>query len=461
MELPNLVDTDLKFFKVQDRNYVFDIPSSTLFEIYPDIKSILEKSIHQNSISYLEELEKEFNFLDWVEIIGELKHMIDHRHLTIHSSKIIPYELKEQNLNCITLHLCHDCNMQCAYCYQKEENFDKEPKYMSEEVAKKSIEFLFKKAHEDRIQLNLSGGEPLLNVDLIEFIIKIGRENEEKYEKELDIALFTNGTILNHRILKILAEGQVELIIHQDGQLEDNNKIDCLELLKDSGIQYQIKGLIHHYNLPNFLDTLKLYEKKGYSSINMEILGTKPENEYALTSKDIEVLKEYMSTFFERYKMGDPFVQRLYHVSLVMDLIKNRKNYGYACGTGKNYFCIAPSGDIYPCHLLVNKSEFQLGNVLKDTFNQKLRKNFYEPLHVLNREDCKRCWARYLCGGGCVGENFLVNNNLSDRYTTRCELTKFILEKAIETYCSSLAEEDKLILKHERRKKGREIYKIS
>ncbi len=461
MELPSLVDTDLKFFKIQDRNYVLDIPSSTLFEINSKLKPILEKSVHQKSLSYLEEMENEFNFLDWVEIIGELKYMIDHRHITIHSSNIIPYSLKEQNVNSITLHLSHDCNMECAYCYQKSGTFKKETEYMSKEVAYKSIEFLFKNSLDHQIQLNISGGEPLLNEDLVSFIIQIARENEEKYEKDLKIALLTNGTLLNKKILSDLVDNQVELIIHLSELKNHNLSQERLEWIKESGIDYQIKGIIHSNNLIYLPEVLAKYEMEQYSLIWLDLIGAKPETEFAFNSEDLELLKEYIDQLFDRYRRQDPFIHRLGHVCLAMDCIVNKKNYGYSCGAGKNYLCIVPSGDIYPCHLLVGQELFRLGNVVENTFDQESRKAFYEPLHVLNRENCSECWARYMCGGGCVGENYFISKNLKEHYLPRCKITNYMLYKAVETYCFTLTDDEKLTLKHERRKKGREIYKIS
>ncbi|AZR73663.1 hypothetical protein BBF96_09860 [Anoxybacter fermentans] len=473
MELP-LIDTDLKFFKINKRYYVLDIPSSTLFEIHPKLEKILIQSVHNLSTDYLNVLKREYDFLDWMELIGELQYLIEHQYLTIYSSQIIPYELKEQKINSLTLNVCHDCNMCCVYCYQNYGTFTKESEYMSKEVVNKGIEFLFKESPDSKVFLNISGGEPLLNEELVKYVVQTAREYEDKYEKELKITLITNGTLFEKELLNELVKKRVELIITLDGRSEEHNQMrlmanhrpsynfiyDRLKWVKESGIKYRIKGIIHHLNLPYFDQILEMYEKAQVPAFQLEPVIAKANEEYALTQSDIEQLKKYYDQLFDRYQK-DEFLKRFINLTAALDCIACKKNLGYTCGAGKNHLCITPKGDIYPCHLLVGEEKFLLGNILEGTLDQELRKRFYQPLHVLNRESCKNCWARYFCGGGCVGENYLSLKSLVKPYPPRCQLTKHILKKAIQVYCSSLTEEKKLNLTPERRKKGREIYRIS
>lgn len=474
MNLP-LIDTDLKFFKVGDREYVLDVPSSTLFEVHPQIKRILELSIHNLSTDYLADLKKEFHTLDWVEMTGELKYLIDHRYLTIYASKITPYILKEQKVNSISLNISDDCNMNCHYCYLKGETFSDETEHMDQGVVVKSIEYLLKESPDPEVYVNISGGEPLLNVDLVKFIFQTIREHQDKYEKKVAISLTTNGTLLDQELLDLLVRENVELKIHLDGIAEDHNQMrtmangqpsydlihDRLKLVKESGIRYRVKGIFHHLNVKHFPEILEMYRKDDYANVRLEPIIATPDQEYALTQEDLDQVCNQYDELFDLYLEKDQFVRRLVNLNSAISCIACKQNQGYTCGAGKNYLCITPKGDLYPCHLLVGNKDFLLGNIMEGTLNEELRKTFYQPLHVLNKEGCKVCWARYFCGGGCVGENYLTTGNLVTPYPPRCQLNKFMYEKAIQVYCASLNDDEKIELVHERRKVGREIYKVS
>lgn len=474
MDLP-LYDTDLKFFQVNEREYVLDIPTSSLFEIHPGLRRILEMSVQNEDLTYLENLKREYHFGDWTDMESQLREMIDSRNLTIYASKIAPYELKEQKINSICLNISHDCNLNCRYCYQSGGTYAKPAEYMSRDVALKAIEFLSKESPDKTIYITISGGEPLLNVDLVKYIVRTGQEYAEKYEKELAVTLATNGTLLDKDLLRYLANEDVELVVSLDGVTEETNQLrqmaNCsssldlvlerLKMVKESKIAYRIKGILHHLNIPMFNTLLENFFKENYPVIDLQPVIAKPETEYALNQEDIDRLKFHIRQLFQYYRNNDPFVLRLAILTSAVKCIADQHNAGYTCGAGKNYLAITPNGDIYPCHLLIDHAEFRLGNILDGTLNQDLRKKFYQPLHVLNRESCRSCWARYFCGGGCVGENYLMHENLTIPAEARCQLVRYCMEQAVQVYCSLLTEGEKLDFNPERRKSGREIYKIS
>ena len=474
MELP-LFDTDLKFFEVNERVYVLDIPTSTLFEIHPNMRRILEMSVHNEDVSYLEELKREFHFIDWTEMSGDLREMIDNRHLTIYASRVSPYELKEQKVNNFILNICHDCNMVCRYCYQTSNPYYAEKEHMKNEVATKAIEYLFKESPDNHVFITISGGEPLMNPDMVRFIVRTAEENADKYDKKVCIKLMTNGTLIDQEMLNFLSAAHVELIISLDGTFEEANSLrtmadgqssllqvmEKLELVKASNINYKIKSLFHHTNLPLLSDILKGYFNESYLTVGLKpVLGNK-DPEYALTEADIAEITVRMRQLFQHYRKNEPEVLRLTTLTSAVQSIATQKNVGYACGAGKNTLTVTPNGDIYPCQLLIGVEEFKMGNILDGTIEQEQRKNFYQPLHVLNRENCRSCWARYFCGGGCVGENFITNGSLTQTTEQRCRMIRSVMEQAVEIYCALLTEEDKLNFNPERRKSGREIYKIS
>jgi uncharacterized protein len=334
---------------------------------------------------------------------------------------------------------------------------------------------LFKESPDSRVFLNISGGEPLLNPDLVKLIIQLARENEDKYEKEVVITLSTNGSLLDKEMLQVLTREKVELVISLDGGTELQNQMclmanhrpsfdlvrDRLKWVKESGVTYRVKSVVHHMNMANWDQLLELFRLEEYPRVSLETVIAKPEAAYALTQEDVDHLKEHVIELFEKYMQGDTFTGRILNLSAAVRCISSQTNLGYACGAGKNYLCVTPNGDLYPCHLLVGHEQYRLGNLLANTLDQERRKDFYQPLHVLNRESCQTCWARYFCGGGCVGENYLVMDRLTTSYPVRCQLVRLGMETAIQVYCSQLQEAERLQVTPERRKSGREIYKIS
>ena len=463
MELP-LIDTDLKFFKVDGREYVLDIPSSSIFEVHSDLKPLLEESIDNTDTLYLKDLRSEYDLKDWMRYVGEIKHIIDNQYLTIYSSKIHPYNLREQDINSLTLNLNHQCNLECDYCYQRDPRFEKETGTMSQRIAEKCVDFLCKKSVGQDIFLNISGGEPLLEKDLVKYIIRYARNNEQKYDKNLEIKLSTNSLLLDEKLLDYLIEQDVKLIVTFNRIFDPQDYVwkaiyKKLELIKKSEINYQVKGLIHHLNLPDLDQLLEMYEREGYSELQLDKIIS-DDIDYQLSIEDTEELKEYYDRLLTRYEKREDFAQRINNLTFAVDCIACRKNQGYTCGAGKNYLAITPQGGVYPCHLLVGEDEFKLGSVDGNELDKEVRQQFYQPLHVLNREQCKDCWARYLCGGGCIGENYLTQGDLLTPYPPRCELNKYILKRAIEIYCRSLREGQKLNLDESRRRLPNELYKI-
>ena len=169
----------------------------------------------------------------------------------------------------------------------------------------------------------------------------------------------------------------------------------------------------------------------GFDGLSMEpVVGD--DLDYAITEKDLpRIYKEYENLadlYLKRYEEGHPFIY--YH--FIMDLYRGpciaKRLRG--CGAGHEYMCVVPNGDIYPCHQFVGQDEYVLGNVYEGIKKQTLPALFRD-MHVLNKPECCKCWAKFFCSGGCHANNIKYGGNIQTPYELSCKIQKKRIECAM------------------------------
>ncbi len=100
------------------------------------------------------------------------------------------------------------------------------------------------------------------------------------------------------------------------------------------------------------------------------------------------------------------------------------------CGCGNEYVCVTPEGDIYPCHQFVGEEKWKMGNIMEDTFDIPMKQEF-ALTNVYSKEDCKDCWAKFYCSGGCAANSWQYEGNILKSHKLSCDLEKKRLECAI------------------------------
>lgn len=317
---------------------------------------------------------------------------------------------------------------------------------MSKEVAEKAVEFAItgsKKRH--NLELDLFGGEPLMNWPVVEHVINYVRRREQETGKNIKLTLTTNGTLLNDENIKFLNDNRVMLVLSLDGKKETHDRMRPFPNHTGSydaavrgfkkviesrhGKNYYLRGTYTHYN-PHFCEDTLDMTKIGKEISVEPVVGT--DEPYVLTEEDLPVLYEEYDklarAYLQKRHEGDPF--DFFHFNVALDNGPCVAKRLAGCGAGHEYFAITPEGDIYPCHQFVGREQYKLGTldtgVVKPDLVQKFRHT-----HVMTKPACRECWARFFCSGGCHANADLINGDISIPYEYGCKLQKKRLECAI------------------------------
>lgn len=353
----------------------------------------------------------------------------------------------ESPIKAMCLNIAHDCNLRCKYCFASTGDFGKGRKLMSFETGKNAIDFLLEKSGErQNLELDFFGGEPLMNFDVVKQIVEYARSRETEYGKKFRFTITTNGLLLDDDKIDFINREMSNVVLSIDGRKEVNDfmrvRVDgtgCYDkilpafkkLVDGRGDkEYYVRGTFTNHNLDFADDVFALYDA-GFDQISIEpVVGD--SDEYALTEKDLpDVFNEYerlAKRIIENEKKGKKF--NFFHFMIDLDqgpcAIKRLRG----CGCGNDYVAITPDGDIFPCHQFVGIDEYKMGNIDEGTFNKEMKQDFAKA-HIYTKPECKKCWAKFYCSGGCNANNYQYTGDIRTVHKLSCQLEKKRLECAI------------------------------
>ena len=357
------------------------------------------------------------------------------------------FEEKKPVVKAMCLHVAHDCNMNCAYCFGDKGAFEGNRCLMTLETGKKALDFLMQNSgSRHNLEVDFFGGEPLMNFDVVRKLMEYGRQEEGKYDKNIRFTITTNGILLDDEKIAYINEVMDNVILSIDGRPEVNDRMrktvngqgtyDIITrnyknfIEKRDGLYY-VRGTFTRYNL-DFADDVKHLLDLGFQNVSVEPVVTSPEYGYALREEDTDrILAEYdrLSDMFLKYaEEGKPFDFFHFNVDLNQGPCVIKRVSG--CGAGTEYVAVSPEGDIYPCHQFVGNPLFRLGNLRDDAFENKLF-DLFNRAHIYNKQECRDCWAKFYCSGGCHANAYHANGTIMEPYRLGCELEKKRVECAI------------------------------
>ncbi len=345
------------------------------------------------------------------------------------------------------LNIAHDCQLRCKYCFASTGDFGQGRKLMTLETGKHAIDFLLENSGDrTNLELDFFGGEPLMNFKVVKQIVEYARSREAEYNKKFRFTITTNGLLLDDDKIEFINKEMSNVVLSIDGRKEINDYFRVLpngqgcydmilpkykKLVEGRGDkEYYVRGTFTNKNLDFSNDVFALYEA-GFDQISVEpVVGE--GDEYALTEKELHaVFKEYenlANRILENEKKGGKF--NFFHFMIDLDqgpcAIKRLRG----CGCGNDYVAITPDGDIYPCHQFVGMEEYKMGNIDEGTFNQEMKADFAN-CHVYSKPECRKCWAKFYCSGGCNANNYQYMGDVRSAHKISCELEKKRLECAI------------------------------
>lgn len=354
----------------------------------------------------------------------------------------------ESPIKAMCLHISHDCNLRCKYCFASTGDFGKGRKLMPFEVGKAAIDFLLEKSvGRENLEVDFFGGEPLMNFDVVKQIVEYARSKEQEYHKNFRFTITTNGMLLDDDTIDYINKEMYNVVLSIDGRKEINDRMrvrvdgsGCYDrilpkfkkLVDGRGDkEYYVRGTYTKYNLDFSEDVMHLYEA-GFDEISVEPVIESPTEAYAITEEDLDQIYAEYDKLVDRIgaikKSGKHI--NFFHFMIDLDqgpcVIKRLRG----CGSGNEYVSITPDGDIYPCHQFVGHDEYKMGNIEEGTFNNDIKKEF-AGCHVYSKPACQECWARFYCSGGCNANNFVFNGDIHKAYELSCKIQRKRIECAI------------------------------
>ena len=370
-------------------------------------------------------------------------------------------DAREPVVKALCLHIAHDCNLKCKYCFAEEGEYHGHRSLMSSKVGKAAIDFLIKASGKRRnLEVDFFGGEPLMNFDVVKEIVEYGREQEKLYNKNFRFTITTNGILLNDDIIDYINKNMHNVVISLDGRKEINDMmrpraggqgsydviVPKFQKLAESRHQtdYYIRGTFTRNNLDFSKDVLHMADL-GFKQISVEPVVGEDTTDYAIREEDIPaVCEEYeklAAELYERHKKGGKDDFNFFHFNIDLKggpcVVKRL----VGCGSGTEYLSVTPEGELFPCHQFVGLEGFGMGNVFDGLSNPELREKF-SKCNVYAKDECKKCWARFYCSGGCAANSYNFHGNINDAYDLGCELQRKRVECAIMIKAALAAEEE-------------------
>ena len=351
-------------------------------------------------------------------------------------------------IKALCLHVAHTCNLNCSYCFASQGKYHGDRALMSFEVGKRAMDFLIENSGSRRnLEVDFFGGEPLMNFDVVKQIVAYARSIEKEKGKNFRFTLTTNGMLIDDDVIDFCNKEMSNVVLSLDGRKEihDRLRVDykgngsydvivpkfkkLVEARGDRG--YYMRGTFTHAN-PDFTNDVFHMADLGFTELSMEPVVAKPDDPVALTPEDIETVKEQYEILakdmLRREQEGRPIT--FYHYML--DLKEGPCIYKRisGCGSGTEYMAVTPWGDLYPCHQFVGEEEYKLGNIYDGVTNEKVREEF-RSCNAYARPDCKDCWAKLYCSGGCAANAYHASGSITGVYKPGCELFKKRIECAV------------------------------
>ena len=415
-------------FETQERETLVD----ALAEKYRDREDVTRSELEEcyDQLLALKDAGKLFTEDTFAPMAGELK---------ARTSGVI---------KALCLHVAHTCNLNCSYCFASQGKSHGDRALMSYEVGKQALDFLMDHSGtRHNLEVDFFGGEPLMNFDVVKQLVAYARSIEKEKNKNFRFTLTTNGVLIDDDVIDFANKEMSNVVLSLDGRKEihDRFRVDYAgngswekivpkfqRLVNARGRKgYYMRGTFTHAN-PDFLEDIRTMLDLGFTELSMEPVVTAPNDPSALTEADRRIVMEQYEKLAElmlkRDAEGKPFTFYHYMIDLKGGPCIYKRISG--CGSGTEYMAVTPWGDLYPCHQFVGDEKFRLGDIWHGVSNTAIQ-NEFASCNVYAREECRDCWARLYCSGGCAANAYHATGSVRGVYKEGCELFKKRMECAI------------------------------
>jgi len=438
-------------YKNNGYNIVLDVNSGSVHVVDDLVYDIIALYETTSKEDILKKLSSVYAEKDIAEAYEEIEELVREECLfteDIYKDYIIDFKKRPTVVKALCLHIAHDCNLACKYCFAEEGEYHGRRALMSFEVGKKALDFLIANSGSRRnLEVDFFGGEPLMNFDVVKQLVAYGREQEKLHDKQFRFTLTTNGVLLNKDIQEFANKEMANVVLSVDGRKEVHDFmrpfrggqgsydriIPKFKELAESRNQnnYYVRGTFTHYNTDFAADVLSLADE-GFKQISVEPVVAPESEDYAIKESDLpQIMEEYdklAKAMLEREKEDKGF--NFFHFMIDLSggpCVAKRLS---GCGSGTEYLAVTPWGDFYPCHQFVGQEEFLMGNVDEGIVRTDIQGEF-KCCNVYAREKCQTCFAKFYCSGGCAANAYNFTGKITDTYDIGCEMMRKRVECAI------------------------------
>ncbi len=399
----------------------------------------------------LEKLSDRYETTDLLDALEDVTELTKQRALfskDIYEGMIDVVKKQKTVVKALCLHIAHDCNLACKYCFAEEGEYHGRRALMSYEVGRKALDFLIANSgNRHNLEVDFFGGEPLMNWQVVKDLVAYGREQEKIHDKHFRFTLTTNGVLLNDEIQEFLNKEMDNVVISLDGRKEINDQmrpfrngkgsydliVPKFQKLAESRNQekYYIRGTFTRNNLDFGQDILH-FADLGFKQMSIEPVVGEETDPYAIREEDLpQIMEEYdhlAQMMIQREKEGKGF--NFFHFMIDLDggpCVYKRMS---GCGSGTEYLAVTPWGDLYPCHQFVGQEDFLMGNVDEGIVKPEIADDF-RNCNVYSKESCRDCFAKFYCSGGCMANSYNFNGTIHGTYDVGCQMQRKRVECAI------------------------------
>ena len=444
-------------YKLNGFNIVLDTCSGsvhTVDDVAYDIIAMYENTDAEKIVETILEKYKDQEDVTREEVLlclDDIKSLIDDKKLfaeDIYENLAFDYKNNSNVVKALCLHVAHTCNLNCSYCFASQGKYHGDRALMSFEVGKQAFDFLIANSGTRRnLEVDFFGGEPLMNFDVVKQLVAYARSVEKEHNKNFRFTFTTNGMLIDDDVIDFLNKEMSNVVLSLDGRREVNDHfrrdyagkgsydviVPKFQKLveKRGGKDYYVRGTFTHNNV-DFTNDLFHMADLGFTELSMEPVVCPPGDPYALTEEDLPKLFEQYEILakemIKRKKEGRGFTFYHYMLDLKNGPCIYKRITG--CGSGTEYMAVTPWGELFPCHQFVGDSKYSLGNVWDGVTNKSVQDEF-RLCNAYAREECKDCWAKLYCSGGCAANAYHSTGSVNGIYKYGCELFKKRIECAV------------------------------
>lgn len=442
-------------YKMFDQNIVLDICSGSIHVVDEIAYDMIAEFLNVEKLDLIQKMHEKYPKVEVSELeecyeqINELKE--SGRLFSEDTYEPMAGELKAKTsgvIKALCLHIAHTCNLNCSYCFASQGKYHGNRALMSFETGTRALDFLIENSGNRRnLEVDFFGGEPLMNFDVVKQLVAYARSIEKEAGKNFRFTLTTNGMLIDDDVIDFVNREMSNVVLSLDGRKEvhdryrvdykGNGSFDTIvpkfqKLVKArQGKNYYMRGTFTHAN-PDFLKDVQTMLDLGFRELSMEPVVAKADDPSALTESDREIVKkqyeDLAKLMLDYDKKKDPFTFYHYMIDLKGGPCIYKRISG--CGSGTEYMAVTPWGDLYPCHQFVGEEKFKLGDIYQGVTNKTIQ-NEFASCNVYARKECKDCWARLYCSGGCAANAYHATGSVKGVYKEGCELFCKRLECAL------------------------------